>query len=386
MGSEETTTGPTAARTYLEGVRAALADLPAAEVDEILDDVRGHLDEIVPEIVSAVGDDADVTASLTKRLGTPADYAAELRAAAGYPEPATAATVVPSPWPARWALGGMLVGAAGLALGLLSRNPVLLLIGVLAPVPALAIVVKDGKDVPAVAALPVVRRFVAARPPAGSTARAATDFVASLQPAWWLLRALIAGILVGAFVGDSLAAVVVVVVGIPVSVWLGYASKRDRRWLWLVVPLNALAVAILPFGLAGANLLDGPPRTVSSPPAMGLYQDDGRPIRDIRPVDASGTPLTGVYLFDQDGRPIDAPARDYCYDPSAAPTTGPDLRPYPRGTTDEDPATGRCRAVPPGPLVVAVPQPTPSAATTAPPPTSAIPTPLASPVPATPTG
>lgn len=381
MSSDETATGPTAARSYLDGVRAALADLPAAEVDEILDDVRGHLDEIVAEI----GGDADVTASLTKRLGTPADYAAELRAAAGYPEPATTATVLPSPWPARWALGGMLVGAAGLALGLLSRNPLLLLIGVLAPVPALAIVVKDGKDVPAVAALPVVRRFVAARPPAGSTARAATDFVASLQPAWWLLRALLAGILIGAVVGESLVTVVLVVVGIPVSVWLGYASKRDRRWLWLVVPLNALAVALVPIGLDGSDLLRSPSRAVSSSPMTGLYQDDGRPIRDIRPVDAAGRPLTGVYLFDQDGRPIDAPARDYCYDPSAAPSTGPDLRPYPRGTTDEDPTTGRCRAVPPAPLVVAVPQPTPSV-TTAPPPTSAIPTPLASPIPATPTG
>jgi len=382
--ARETTTGPAAAQSYLDGVRAALADLPAAEVDEILDDVRGHLDEIVAEL----GADADGTESLTKRLGTPADYAAELRAAAGYPEPATVAAAVPSPWPARWALSGMLVGAAGLALGLLSRNPLLVLIGVLAPVPALAIVVKDGKDVPAVAALPVVRRFVAARPPAGSAARSVTDFVASLQPAWWLLRALIAGILIGAIVGESLATVVLVVVGLPVSVWLGYASKRDRRWLWLVVPLNALAVALLPIGLDGSNLLGSSPRAVSSAPLTGLYQDDGRPIRDIRPVDAFGNPLSGVYLFDQDGRPIDAPARAYCYDPypTAVRPTGPDLRPYPRGTTDEDPTTGRCRTVPPGPLVVAVPQPTPSAAATGAPGAPYGPSTTAAPTPAGPTG
>jgi hypothetical protein len=210
-----------------------------------------------------------------------------------------------------------------------------------------------------------------------------TDFVASLQPAWWLLRALIAGVLFGALVGASPAVVVLVVVGIPVSVWLGYASKRDRRWLWLVVPLNALAVALLPIVLDGSDLLRGPSRTVSAPRA--LYQEDGRPIRDIRPVDAAGRPLTGVYLFDQNGRPIDAPSRGYCYEPTAAPTNGPDLRPYPRGTTAEDPATGRCRTVPPGPLVVAVPQPTsPAVATTAPVPASA--SPAASPTPAGPTG
>ncbi len=325
---------------------------------------------------------------MTKRLGTPAEYAAELRAAAGYPEPATVATGVPSPWPARWALAGMLVGAAGLALGVLARNPLLLLVGVLAPLPALALVVRDGKDVPAVAALPVVRRFVAARPPAGSAARAVTDFLASLQPAWWLLRALIAGMLVGAVVGDALAMVVLVVVAVPLSIWLGHASMHDRRWLWLVVPLNALAVAVVPVGLDRSDLLPGTSRTVYAAPPAGLYQD-GRPIRDIRPVDAAGAPLTGVYLFDQDGRPIDAPTTGYCYDeyPTAVPRTGPDPRPYPRGTTEEDPATGRCRTVPPGPLVVAVPQPTTSAApTTAPVRVTATPPALTTPAVPTPAG
>ncbi|MGI5128952.1 DUF1700 domain-containing protein [Pseudonocardia sp. CA-107938] len=372
-GSEETTT---AAQAYLDGVRAALADLPAAEVDEILDDVRGHLDELTAELGEGVE-------PLTTRLGTPADYAAELRAAAGYP--AAAPVAATSPWPARWALAGILVGAGGLALGTLSRNPLLVLIGVLAPIPALALIARDGKDVPSVAALPVVRRFVGAVPPPGSAARAVTDFLASLQPAWWLLRAVVAGLLVGALFGDLLAAAVLAVVGVPVSVWLGFASKRDRRWLWLVVPLNALAVALVPLALDGWNVPGGHTRATAYRPPAGLYQDDGRPIRDIRPVDAFGNPLTGVYLFDQDGRPIDARAVDYCYDPypTAASPTGPDLRPYPRGTREEDPATGRCHTVPPRPLVVAVPQPTPSAAAPTSAPTSA---PTTAPPAAAPTG
>ena len=76
-------TASPAAEEYLDGVRAALADLPAPEVAEILDDVRAHLADLTAELGGA----ADL-AALTARLGPPSEYAAELRAAAGYP-PAT---------------------------------------------------------------------------------------------------------------------------------------------------------------------------------------------------------------------------------------------------------------------------------------------------------
>src|ERR1700754_360606 len=87
-----------------------------------------------------------------------------------------------------------------------------------------------------------------------------------------------------------------------------------------------------------------------------------RQILDTRPVDAGGNPLTGVYLFDQNGRPIDTSTSSSCEDeyrfsaPGAAAA-----RPYPRGTVDYDPRTGDCVTIPPGPLVVAVPSGTPSA-------------------------
>ena len=67
---------------YVERVRAALADLPEATRDELLEDLPEHLAEIR----------AEDTVTLTDRLGTPEAYAAELRTTAagfvgGFPDP-----------------------------------------------------------------------------------------------------------------------------------------------------------------------------------------------------------------------------------------------------------------------------------------------------------
>jgi HAAS domain-containing protein len=58
---------------YAAGVRAALADMSTAERAELLADLEDHLREVAAE--------SDV--SLRERLGTPKEYAAELRAAYG---------------------------------------------------------------------------------------------------------------------------------------------------------------------------------------------------------------------------------------------------------------------------------------------------------------
>jgi hypothetical protein len=44
------TQSPTAVRVYLARVRSALTDLPPAEVEEILEDVRPHMTEIAVEL------------------------------------------------------------------------------------------------------------------------------------------------------------------------------------------------------------------------------------------------------------------------------------------------------------------------------------------------
>lgn len=60
---------------YVAQVRTALADLPPSARDELLDDLPEHLTEVA----------AEGEGPLAERLGPPAAYAAELRAAAGAP-------------------------------------------------------------------------------------------------------------------------------------------------------------------------------------------------------------------------------------------------------------------------------------------------------------
>jgi uncharacterized membrane protein len=74
MGS----TTETEVSQYLARVRAALADLPADERDDLLDDLEPHLGEVLDEVTAA-----SAGGTLESRLGTPEAYAAELRAAAG---------------------------------------------------------------------------------------------------------------------------------------------------------------------------------------------------------------------------------------------------------------------------------------------------------------
>ena len=336
-----------AAEDYLDGVRAALADLPAPEVAEILDDVRAHLADLTAELGGA----ADL-AALTGRLGPPSDYAAELRAAAGYP-PAAPEAGNPGHGLARLAVAALVAATVLVMLAFLAREPVILLVAVLAGVLGILLVGRDGPSVPSVAALPEVRRLTAA----GTAGGGVTGFVASLQPAWWVVRALAAAALVvGLFLGVELPGVLLVaLVAVPVSVWLGYRTRKDRRWLWAVVPLNTLA-ALLLLVLFPAGLFFAPAPEAESYPSsyqMGLWQDSERQIRDIRPVDAAGNPLSGVYLFDQDGVPIDTSGGNECTDGYGAEADS--RAAYPRGTWEFDTRTGRCRHVEPGPLVVAVP-------------------------------
>jgi hypothetical protein len=342
---------------FTAGVRAALADLPPAEADDILDDVRSHIAELTEELGPDAGEQAVVT-----RLGSPENYAAELRAAAGYPPVPAPSSPDPAvrraALAARVAVLGLVASTVLVVGGVFAVEPAVALLGMLVALVGLPVLIRDGARLPSVAALPEVRRFVDAAP-TGPVA----GFLASLQPAWWLARAAIAVLLVVALYGQFEPAVVLVLalVALPVSIWLGHRSRRDRRWLWLVVPLNALAAALLLlFGVGqlayAAPSADYGTSYSSSALPSGLYQD-GEQILDIRPVDANGVPLSGVYLFNQDGAPIEV-GIDWCgYGdlPTAAAA-----QPYPRGTPVYDDRTGACVLSTPGPLVVAVPTPAPT--------------------------
>ena len=73
-----TLTGPVA--TYLAQIRAELTDLPPGELEDVLDDVTGHLTDVAAEL-----DGEPTAAALENRLGTPLQYADELRTAGALP-------------------------------------------------------------------------------------------------------------------------------------------------------------------------------------------------------------------------------------------------------------------------------------------------------------
>ncbi|MBN9790529.1 hypothetical protein DMP17_18220 [Pseudonocardia sp. TMWB2A] len=381
-GAATTRIGDPVGTEYLLGLREALSDLPPAEVEEIVEDARGHLADLSDEL----GPGFD-RAAVRERLGTPEAYAAELRAAAGYPAPQASAERprTGGAWFAVIALLGAtgLMALAGLAVWQVGPSAALpMFLAALAAGAGALAVWSDGPGQPSVAALPSVvalrERIARTRDDGGVGA-----FVLTLQPGWWVLRGLVAAGFVGWVFGGGgsaglLITVVLAVAAVPLSVLLGRRSAADRRLLWAVVPLNALAAGLLVAGvLAQGQDRDTDVSSYTPPPGLTL---DGNTVSDVRPFDAKGRPLTGVYLFDENGRPL-AVDDGYCpTDGSAATSTAPAPGPYPQGVRTTDPSSGECVTVPPPPLVVTIPQTTAARPSTQAPTTA----PQATPAPATP--
>lgn len=258
--SAPTTTRATA-QDYLAAVEAELADLPAEDRAALLEDLALHLDALA----------SDDDRPLAVRLGAPAAYAADLRAAAGLPaRPATAPSATA---------------------GIRAR-------------------------VDAVLASAACRR-------AQPALRGAWRLVVELRPAWWVLRGylvvLVPCLLDGRYakdipvpapMGSHVLGVVLVAVAVTGSVLLGRRTlpKLLRAVVVAAGVLIVLAAAVL------ANDVRSDLRNelfanawASGPPAPDevypLYSRSG-PVTDVLPYAADGTPLTGVLLYDQDGRPL----------------------------------------------------------------------------------
>jgi uncharacterized membrane protein len=97
-----------AVASYLTQVRAELDDLPPGELEDVLQDVTDHLTEVAAEL-----GEAPSFGDLQARLGTPRQYADELRTAAGYPartEPVNQDQLVAGWRALRWGLIAATVG------------------------------------------------------------------------------------------------------------------------------------------------------------------------------------------------------------------------------------------------------------------------------------
>ncbi|SCX38477.1 hypothetical protein SAMN03159343_0422 [Klenkia marina] len=243
---------------YARQVREALADVSAARLEELLEDLEEHLVEVASETPGPLDD----------RLGSPAAYAAELRRAAGLPEaPDGAPGDRTDGW--RWDLARYRDRYADHGV------------------------------------------VVAVR-----------EFLPELRPAWWVVRgwAVVAvlGYAVQGEVTMPLPSLGLGVVGwaitLAVVVWsvrVGLRTRAAGAGLthgWAAVNLAlAVCTVIAVVGVADRFSYAGyDPTTVSydSGPTT-LVHEDGTPITNIVPYGPDGEPLAGVLLYDQDGRPID---------------------------------------------------------------------------------
>ncbi|MGW4398867.1 HAAS signaling domain-containing protein [Amycolatopsis nivea] len=320
---------PTAARAYLSRVRTALADLPANEIEELLEDVRPQLAEMETELGAAAK-----VEDLVARLGTPESYAAELRASGGYPPapaaPEAATEVLPAAKPGRIgpriALWGLLFCAAGTALVAFSaavRFDAEVLIGmlVLAPVFAVSVAFLLIRGVDAMRELPEVVRAKAMVKSMREdrSADRAFAYLNSLKPAWWVVCgfALLAfGLLLMVRNLHAILLLPVLLVGAGLVMWAGPRTKADGRMLWIAVPVSAFVVGSAFGGLGAAvNLVRDRTYSSNSTPvyASSMYQDSHgneslrygqHELSNLYVFDANGKPLENVYLYDDRGRPL----------------------------------------------------------------------------------
>lgn len=268
--------------TFVDQVRARLSDLSDEEREELVGGLAADIAELV-------ADGGSVT-----ELGDPRAYADELRAAAGIERlPETA-------------------GASGRGfLGVRRRA---------------------GRPVgePLGAMLDAVRdRWLALVGTPGLSG--VWEVLTSVRPVWWVVRAWVAVELLDYAIGNGrygldlipttgtpLIALLLLIGAVVTSVQIG----RGRLWpgttrgadAWprlLLVGLNAFAVLALAFVVPqlptqeDVNLaLDRGYRGGMGGDVGGGLVYQGEAVQNVFPYDAQGQPLSGVQLFDQNGRPL----------------------------------------------------------------------------------
>lgn len=241
---------------YVGQVREALADLPPAVRDELLEDLPEHLAEVAAE-----GD-----GSLVQRLGAPEVYARELRTAAGVTVPVATPNL------------DQRIGAT----------------------------LRKGRE-----------RLRAADVRLGPVIGYArlSDYLRLLRPAWWILRGYLAAMLIAVVLtgtttgvlprlgGSGLAALLLLAATVTGSIWLGRRTDRlGRRPKWV---LRLSATLLILFGLVGFVAVDS--RAGADGDALHyreVYTDQYSGVQDVYVYDSEGRLLEGVRIFDQNGQPI----------------------------------------------------------------------------------
>jgi hypothetical protein len=252
------TTADPRVETYFAGVAASLGDLPRADREDLLEEVREHLGDLVQES----------DAPLTVRLGEPEAYAAELRASAGLP---------PRGRTSRVAVTRTLGSARDAMMGQPWVRP--------------------------------AREFLTSVRPLWWVARAwllVTVVFVVLLNAQWSSHVPVVPRLWSGPIG-----VLVVLAASVVSIQVGRHSWGPRGRRAMAGVNVVLAIAALPVlsSLADATQF----RLQRSAMVVQYYPQvpqpgvlsQGEPVHNIYPYDAAGHLLTDVRLYDDNGRPLD---------------------------------------------------------------------------------
>ena len=241
---------------YVAAVRAALAPLPDAERESLLEDLESHLAEVAGESDQP----------LEVRLGQPEEYAAELRSAYGAGSDSANKRPRKLFRERSWAL---IKGALGtqayqeLRALLPELRPGWWVLRAYLAVLFLAFVFRDG---------------------------------ANLRP------------IPNPFSSGGLLQIVATLVAVVISVRLGRRGMPvTRGWRWAAVAANVgIAVLTLPVlvsmgtGSSYVYSYDGGSDPYFSSVSAGYYPG----VTNIYPYSRDGKPLTDVLLYDQDGRPV----------------------------------------------------------------------------------
>ncbi|MEH3033004.1 MAG: hypothetical protein PGN07_02940 [Aeromicrobium erythreum] len=233
---------------FARAVRAELADLHPEEIEELTGGLEADLTESYAE-------------DLRRELPAPAVYAAELRTAAGLPHRASKGTGLLSLPQDTWRAAGD------------------------------------------------VRRRVAESIRENPTGADVLDFLSSVRPVWWVLRAFVAAWVLSELVGNGYFTWFwfgVALVGAAISVQLGRGRLGARRVPFLILVGDVIAVLLL-MPLLGQLTQEETYYDDSMPMAEQSSQGvtlDGASVTNIFAYDAKGRPLQNVQLFDQDGKPL----------------------------------------------------------------------------------
>ena len=247
---------------YLAAVRAALADVPAAERDDLVAEVEASLIEAADETAEPI----------VARLGSPEQFAAELRNAAGLDRPAAPA----------------------------ARESKLAL------------------------RLRTLSARIAAHPAVGAARRLGGE----LAPIWWVARAylavgLVAYVLDTAWstrypvlpaIGSSEIGLALIALAVAFSVWFGLQARRHGApFPRLATVLNlVLVVAAVPVAVevTSAAAQQGPVAIADTPlptPVVPGLVSNGVPVDNVYPYSRDGKLLHDVLLYDGAGRPLEIP-------------------------------------------------------------------------------